>query len=332
MDRAQSLVEIHRGAFVEGLHYGHAVICDGTGQEIKSWGAPETTVLPRSSVKMIQALPLILSGARDAFDLTQAQLALACASHQGAAIHTDAVRDWLQMLGLRDEDLRCGAQLPNDKTARLDLLKNDLSPCQYHNNCSGKHSGFLTLNKHLKAGAEYIESDHPVQKACLEMFEITTGATSPGFGIDGCSAPNYAAKLKDIGKAMAWFATAHERSDSASRAARQLVEAMSTYPELVAGKTRACTELMQAMGGDTVVKTGAEGVFIAIVPTKKLGIALKIVDGATRASECALATLLVDVGVLERSHPTAQKYLKRPITNWRCIETGYVTAVPTLTL
>ena len=140
------------------------------------------------------------------------------------------------------------------------------------------------------------------------------------------------AKLKDIGKAMAWFATAHERSDSASRAARQLVEAMSTYPELVAGKTRACTELMQAMGGDTVVKTGAEGVFIAIVPTKKLGIALKIVDGATRASECALATLLVDVGVLERSHPTAQKYLKRPITNWRCIETGYVTAVPTLTL
>ena len=332
MRQAEILVEVHRGPFLESAHFGHAVICDDRGQIVKAWGDENLVTLPRSSVKMIQALPLITSGAAEAYGLTDRHLALSCASHQGAAVHTDFVSDWLTNLDLGDSDLRCGPQMPEDKTARTALIKGDNDPCQWHNNCSGKHSGFLTLSKHLKAGPEYIVPDHPVQKATLEAFEMTTGAPSHGFGIDGCSAPNFAARLVNIAKAMAWFASSAERSDIASIAAFRLVGAMRANPLLVAGVGRACTELMEAMDGRVAIKTGAEGFFTAILPKQKLGIALKITDGSARASACAMATLLAEVGVLERSHPAAQKYLKTPILNRRGIVTGHIRGASVLTL
>lgn len=332
MNESVVLAEISRGSFSESAHFGHAVVCDDTGKVIKSWGNPNEMILPRSSCKMIQALPLITSGASEAFGLTTRQLALACASHQGAAIHTDAVENWLEGLGLGDADFRCGAQMPDDNAARKALVKSDQTPCQFHNNCSGKHSGFLTLSKHLKAGPEYVEADHPVQRACLEAFEMVTEATSPGFGIDGCSAPNYAATLSSISGAMAWFASASQRSDRASNAASTLVDAMRLYPELVAGEGRACTELMRAMDGKVAIKTGAEGVFIAIVPEKKIGIAIKVTDGARRGSECAIAALLVAIGVLNPEHPATKKRMNAPITNWRGIETGFIRPAADLTL
>ena len=255
---------------------GHAVVCDDTGNIIKSWGNPDEIILPRSSCKIIQALPLITSGTSEAFGLNMRNLALACASHQCADSHTDLVIDWLENLGLGDSDFRCGAQMPEDKKAHDDIIKLEQNPCQFHNNCSGKHSGFLTLSKHLKAGPEYIEFDHPVQSACLEAFEMVTNAESPCFAFYRCSAPNYAATLRSIAGAMAWFASAAQRSDNASKAACLLVDAMRLYPELVAGETRACTELMRAMDQKVAIKAGAEGVFIAIVPEKKIGIAVKV--------------------------------------------------------
>ena len=332
MKQAEIFVEVQRGPFLESAHFGHAVICDSSGQIVKAWGDENLVTLPRSSVKMIQALPLITSGAAEAYGLTDGHLALSCASHQGAAVHTQFVSEWLKNLGLGDSDLRCGPQMPEDKTARTALIKGDHTPCQWHNNCSGKHSGFLTISKHLKAGAEYIVPDHPVQKAALEAFEMTTGAPSPGFGIDGCSAPNFAARLTDIAKAMAWFASSGERSDMASSAASRLVDAMRAHPLLVAGRGRACTELMEAMDGRVVIKTGAEGFFTAILPEQKWGIALKIIDGSARASACAVATLLAEIGVLDRSHLIAQKYLKTRVLNRRGIETGHIRGASVLTL
>ena len=311
---------------------GHAVVCDDTGNIIKSWGNPDEIILPRSSCKMIQALPLITSGASEAFGLNMCHLALACASHQGAYNHTDLVIDWLEDLGRRDSDFRCGAQMPEDKKAHDDIIKLEQNPCQFHNNCSGKHSGFLTLSKHLKAGPEYIEFDHPVQSACLEAFEMVTNAESPCFAFDRCSAPNYAATLRSIAGAMAWFASAAQRSDNASKAACLLVDAMRLYPELVAGETRACTELMRAIDQKVAIKAGAEGVFIAIVPEKKNGIAVKVIDGSRRESECAITALLVAIGVLNSAHPATRKRLNAPITNWRGIETGFIRPATDLVL
>ena len=318
------MAEIWRGQLLESMHLGHAVVCDDSGQVVRSWGDPEAVIYPRSSSKMIQALPLITSGAADRFGLTSEQLALACASHNGAEIHTSRVNTWLSQLGLSDSDFRCGPQLPDDFPARNALIKTDSSPCQVHNNCSGKHAGFLTLAQHMGAGPEYVEIDHPVQQAGLAAFEETTGQDSPCYGIDGCSAPNFATTVEGMARSMAWFAAAADRSDRASLAAQQLVAAMTKHPDLVAGEGRACTNLMRAMGGKVAIKTGAEGFFVAIIPEKRMGVALKISDGATRASECAIAAILVSLGVLDANHPETAKYMNVPVLNRRKIACGTV--------
>ena len=324
MAKPVPMAEVWRGPILESLHLGHAVICDDSGQVVRSWGDPDAVIYPRSSAKMIQALPLITSGAAARYGLTSEQLALACASHNGAHIHTDRVNSWLGQLGLSDDDFRCGPQLPDDIPARTELIKTDNSPCQVHNNCSGKHAGFLTLNQYLGGNAEYIDVSHPVQQACLAAFEETTGQDSPGYGIDGCSAPNFATTATGLARSMAWFASASDRSDRPSEAAQQLVAAMTAHPELVAGETRCCTNLMRAMGGKVAVKTGAEAVFIAILPEQKLGVALKITDGTTRASECAIAALLVSLGVLEADHPETKKYMNKVLYSRRGLECGSI--------
>lgn len=316
------MTEIWRGPLLESMHYGDAVICDASGDIVEAWGNPEKAILPRSSVKMIQALPLIESGAADAVGLGQDRLALSCASHQAAHAHTDRVSQWLGDLGLSVDDLRCGPQMPQDRQAFNELIISGEKPCQIHNNCSGKHTGFLTLARHLGAGPEYIEIDHPVQKAALEAFESVTDEDSPGYGIDGCSAPNFISSLHGIARAMAFFASATDGADARQTAAVRLCEAMIAHPLLVAGEKRACTELMQACSEPVALKTGAEGVFTAILPTRQMGVAVKIADGTTRASNCAIAAILVRLGVLDVDHPTTIKFMSAPIKNRRGIVTG----------
>ncbi|WP_299281371.1 asparaginase [uncultured Tateyamaria sp.] len=322
---AVTLAEIWRGPFLESAHLGHAVVCDDSGQIVHAWGNPDAVVLPRSSSKMIQALPLIESGAAAAHNLTPEHLALACASHQGATIHSEKVGAWMDHLGLGDDDFRCGPQPSRDDDVRDAMIRAHETPCRIHNNCSGKHAGFLTLAKHLGAGPEYVDPSHPVQTAALEAFERMTDETSPGFGIDGCSAPNHACTLHGMARAMAKYAIAPDDSPQG-----QLRNAMAQHPDLVAGERRACTRLIRAMGGRAAIKTGAEGYFIAILPDQKLGVALKIIDGATRASECAIAQILVKLGALDPDHPEALAYTNGPIHNFAGLHTGYLRAAPTL--
>ncbi|MDO9525672.1 MAG: asparaginase [Gemmobacter sp.] len=314
------MVELWRGGMLESSHAGHAVICDAGGDIVESWGDPAAVIFPRSSCKMLQALPLLESGAGDG--LSESQLALSCASHQGAALHTRHVGRWLADLGMSEADLRCGSHEPADRAERDRLIRAYEPPCQIHNNCSGKHAGFLTLTKHLKAGPDYVELAHPVQVAVKAAFEEVTGEVSPFHGIDGCSAPNFATSVHGLARAMAFFAGADAGGDARNRAAHRLTRAMSTYPELVAGEGRACTDLMRAMGGRVSIKTGAEAVFVAIIPERRMGIALKIVDGGTRGAEAAICALLVRLGVLDPDHPAARKRLNPVQKNWRGFVTG----------
>lgn len=313
MSRAVELAQVWRGELLESVHVGHAVICNGAGEIVEAWGDPELVMFPRSSCKMIQALPLVESGAA----LDDSQLALACASHSGAGVHIDLVTDWLTQMGLGAEDLRCGAHMPRDEAELHRLIRAGEEPCQIHNNCSGKHTGFLMLNRHLGGGSEYIEPDHPVQRAVRAAFEEVCGEDSPGFGIDGCSAPNFAVSLAGLARGMGYFASAHRRSGARAEAAARLVQAMARHPLLVAGEGRSCTELMRAMGGRVAIKTGAEAVFVAILPEQDLGIALKVADGGTRAAECAIAALLIRVGALEADHPAVASFWNAPLVNCR---------------
>ncbi len=323
-DGAVPLIELWRGDLLESLHRGHAVVMRDTGEMVEAWGRADALIYPRSSCKMVQALPLLESGAGR--DLGPEHLALACASHQGGAAHVSRVSRWLADLGLTEADLRCGCQDPQDKPERDRLIRNDAAPCQLHNNCSGKHAGFLTLNRHLGGDAEYVEAAHPVQRSVRQAFEDVTGMDSPGYGIDGCSAPNFTTHLGALAHAMAQFAGAGDTS-ARSRAMVRLREAMMAHPDLVAGETRACTDLMRAMDGRAAIKTGAEAVFVAILPQARLGIALKIVDGGVRAAEAAITALLIRHGALDAAHPVAAQYLG-PTRNRRDIVTGDTRTAP----
>jgi len=332
MTEAAPLVELWRGDLLESRHSGHAVICDGTGQITEAWGDAEAVIYPRSSCKMIQALPLIESGAADAAGLSTEQLALSCASHMGAAIHTDRVRAWLGDLEMSDADFRCGPQEPRDIPARDALIQGGGTPCQYHHNCSGKHCGFLTLNRHLGAGPEYHQIDHPMQIAIRAAFEEVTGEDSPTWGIDGCSVPNHATTVHGLARAMARFANAAVGSDTRSQAMVRLATAMRTHPELISGEGEACTELMRAANGRATIKGGAEGVYTAILPDLGLGVGLKITDGAARAAQTAIAAILARLGVIDPAHPYVQTRLDGPILNTNALDTGRIRPAPALAL
>ncbi|MEO0681047.1 MAG: asparaginase [Pseudomonadota bacterium] len=318
MTDAVPLVEVWRGAFVEGLHRGHAVVCDPGGQVVEAWGDPARVTLPRSAVKMIQALPLVESGAADAAGLGTEQLALSCASHSGAPMHVDRVRAWLAGLGLGEADLRCGPQPSGMEAERERMIRAGEAPDQCRNNCSGKHSGFLTLSRRLGGGPDYIDPDHPVQRAAQAAMEALTDDVGFGHAVDGCSAPNFAATLHGLARAMARLARPRDALGGVrGAAAERLTRAMAAHPELVSGEGRACAAFMRACGGGTAVKTGAEGVFCAILPVQGLGIALKIEDGATRASECAMAALLVRHGAASAEDPRIAARLHAALPNRR---------------
>jgi L-asparaginase II len=245
-------------------------------------------------------------------------------------LHVSAVTAWLAELGLGDHDLCCGPQVSRDKELKLQMIRAGDSPCRVHNNCSGKHAGFLTLGKHLGGGPNYVDPTHPVQKAALEIFDEVTQETSPCFGIDGCSAPNPAATMHGMARAMAFFATAHQRDDVLSKSAARLAQAMYSHPEMIAGETRACTHLMRAANEPLALKTGAEGYFVAILPNRGIGISLKIADGATRASDCAIAALLVRLGVVDAANPEVARFLNPDIKNWDGLVTGEIRPAPGL--
>ena len=323
MSKAVPMVKVLRGDFEESVHIGHAVVSNSKGDIIEAWGDPNRLTLPRSSSKILQAIPLIESGAADKYFLNNKHLALACASHQGAYAHTNIVQEWLSAIDRSDNDLRCGIQFPNDNCAHETLMKENKRPCQYHNNCSGKHTGFLTLSKYLNGDQEYNCLEHPVQQAIKSCFEDLTNTSNAFSVMDGCSAPNFACTLNGLAQSMAIISEATEISSSSrTRAAYKLRHAMLEYPGLIAGDGRACTELMLAMDKRAAIKTGAEAVFVAIIPELKLGIALKIEDGNMRASEAVIAELLVRYNILDRKHPMAIKRLKGPIINWNGFKTG----------
>ncbi len=325
------LADVTRGDRVESRHRGHAVIVGDTGAIVAAWGDPDAVIYPRSAAKMLQALPLVESGAAAAAALGAEHLALACASHIGAAVHTTRVAAWLGDIGLTPAALMCGPQLPADPEAQELLRAQGRKPGQIHNNCSGKHTGFLTLARHLGAPeADYIDAAHPVQRAVRAAFEEMCGEPSPGWGIDGCSAPNFAVSLVGLARALAQMAAPERLTPARRDAAQALVAAMMAHPVLVAGQGMCCTQLMQAARGRAALKSGAEGVYGAILPEQRLGIALKVEDGATRASEAAISALLVRCGVLERDHPAVEAHADAPVLNRRDIPTGRVRAAESL--
>jgi L-asparaginase II len=316
------LVEITRGALVESVHRGSIAIADAEGAIRLALGDIDTPVYPRSALKPIQALPLIESGAAEGFGLTDEEVALACASHSGEPMHTERVAAWLARIGCNESDLACGPQAPRHEPTLEAMLRRGDKPTRIHNNCSGKHTGFLTLARHWNlAAAGYERIDHPVQQAVATSLRVLSGVSELPWGVDGCAAPNFALPLRGFARALAKLA------GGKTPGAARILRSMIAYPELVGGTGRACTLLMRACQGRAAVKTGAEGVYAGIVPERGLGIALKIDDGATRAAETTIAAILDKLGVLAGG---VREFLHAPVINTRGARVGERRQAPAL--
>jgi L-asparaginase II len=301
------LVEVTRGPVVESLHRGAVAVCDAAGGVVAAWGDIDRAVFPRSAIKPIQALPLLETGAADHFALGSRQIALACASHSGQDMHVQLAGDWLARMDLSARDLECGAHAPINADAAQALVAAGQAPTPLHNNCSGKHCGFLTTARHLGEPTRgYIGFDHPVQRRVAAVLGDLTDcamAQTP-HGTDGCGIPTFALPLASIATAMARLADPSRLGTTRGDAIRRVRAAMGAHPELVAGSGRLCTQVMRAVP-DVLVKVGAEGVYIAILPKLGLGVALKIDDGTGRAAEVALLAVLRHLRVFDAKQEQA---------------------------
>jgi L-asparaginase II len=314
------LVEVTRGSLVESVHRGSIAISDADGTIRFALGDIETAVYTRSSLKPIQALPLVESGAAEAFGLGDEEIALACASHSGEQMHTTRIAAWLAKTGCLESDLACGAHPPRHDPTSEEMIRRGEKPTRIHNNCSGKHTGFLTVARHWKVAVSgYERLDHPVQQAVLTYVRKLSGVEHPASGVDGCAAPNFALPLAGFARALAMIAG--RRTPGAER----ILRAMTSHPELVAGTGRHCTALMRAAKGKAAVKIGAEGVYAGMLSDAGLGIALKIDDGAPRAAEIVIAAVLDQLGVLDGS---ATDLVRTPVLNTRGQIVGERRAAP----
>ncbi|WP_417684794.1 asparaginase [Roseibium sp.] len=288
-------VEVTRGQLVESRHRGALAVVDETGKTICAIGDLARPVFPRSAIKVLQAIPLVESGAADALDFDDAELALCCASHSGESVHVKSARVMLMKAGLTEDDLECGSQWPQRLEDIAELIRADETPGALYNNCSGKHAGFLGLAKVLGAQTKgYVDASHPVQQEIKAVVEAFTGEelTEDVCGTDGCSIPTYGVSLTGLARAFAVFGTGEGLDPVRAEACERLYEACVNEPFMVAGTDRFCTRVMEAFKGRVFVKTGAEGVFCATIPEMGVGIALKCDDGATRGSECMMASVL----------------------------------------
>jgi L-asparaginase II len=320
------LVEALRGSRVESRHCGAVVVCDADGREALALGDISAPVFPRSAIKALQALPMVESGAADRFGLSGAEIALACSSHSGEPVHVRTALAMLAKCGRDAASLECGAHWPSNSEAARALSARGEAPGALHNNCSGKHAGFICLS--CAAGVEpsgYVAPEHFAQREVRGAFEDIAGVRfdESARAIDGCSIPTYATPLKALARGFARFGAGSGLPPARAAAAKRIREAVAAHPDLVAGKGRFDTLVAASLGLRAFVKTGAEGVYCGAFPELGLGVALKCADGATRAAETAMAAVIARFLPLSKSERAALAPRFAPILrNWNGLEVG----------
>jgi L-asparaginase II len=283
-------------------------------------------VFPRSAVKALQALLLVETGAAEKLGHADEELALACASHGGEADHVAGVGRMLARAGLDPSALECGAHWPIHQPAAQALARSGATATALHNNCSGKHAGFLCAACALGVPPRgYVDAAHPVQRAVRAILENLTGAaiTEEARAIDGCSVPTWAVPLRGLALAFARFGTGTALMPARAKAAARLRQACAEKPWYVAGTGRFCTEIMRQLGARVFVKTGAEGVFCGALPELGLGLAVKCDDGAPRAAEVVMAALIWRFLPVAGDDRTAlARFVRPPLRNWNGVVVG----------
>ena len=322
-----TLVEVVRGGLVESRHCGAIAVVDTEGRRVRALGDVDLPVYPRSAIKAMQALVLVETGAADRFDLGAEELALACGSHGGEEGHVATAARMLKLAGLDATALKCGTQWPLHQASALALARAGGTASALHNNCSGKHAGFLCAACVLDADhGTYVEASHLVQREVKAALENLGGVAIPDSAraIDGCSVPTWAMPLANLARAFARFGTGAGLAPARAQSALRLCAACAEKPWHVAGTGRFCTEVMTKFGARVFVKTGAEGVCCAALPEQGLGIAVKCDDGAGRAGEVMMATTIARLLNTHADRSALEKFIRPTLRSWNGIAVGEI--------
>ncbi len=324
------LVNVWRGSAIESRHRGAIAVMRSDGTLQLQMGDIQQPVFPRSSIKFLQAIPFVESGSLVHYGLGDKQVALACASHNGEPVHVELVDSWLKKIGCDEGSLECGATLPMHQGAQFDLMAEGAGPTRSHHNCSGKHTALLSMcQQYGDPTKDYRLYSHPVQQRWFDVIESMSGARVQQlpWGYDGCGIPCIAMPLQRVALAMARFSDANVSSTERRDAIMRIQSAISKHPYLVAGKDRLCTDLMELLAPDVLVKVGAEGCYTACVPAMGLGIALKMDDGHDRGARVALGAVLKHLGqVPDKAALALQEYIAPALTNSRGEKVGHMEA------
>ena len=337
MNAYQPLVELTRGPLVESIHFGALAVVDVNGSLLAGIGNPDHVANLRSSAKPFQALSLVESGGADAFGFSERELAIVCASHSGTDDHVAVLRGLQARLGVDETNLSCGVHWPMFEPTAQAMRARAEKPTPNRHNCSGKHTGMLANALHHGFSIEdYLNPQHPVQQVILAAFAemVRLPPAEVPIGIDGCSAPTFAAPLRNAAYAYALLVDPSSLPEPRRSALRRIFQAMTTCPEMVAGPERFDTMIMQAARGKVVSKGGAEGYQgMGVAPgalgpgSPALGIAIKISDGdrSDRAVATVALAVLLQLGVLgEAERAGLACFDRRSLYNWRQIEIGEI--------
>lgn len=324
---APVLASVWRGGEVESVHRGSWCLMDGAGRVLDGVGPWDQSFFARSSTKALQAIPIFESGAASRFKLSDMEIALAVSSHNAEPCHVTTARGLLDRIGVGEDELGCGPQPPGDPEARAVLISNNVPPGRVHNNCSGKHAGFLALTKHLNAEvASYLDFESASQTLIRDAVADFTGLGPEELGraIDGCSAPTFRMPLSALGTAFARFTSPEGLAAERRGACERIMTSVQRYPVLLAGRSRRLdTALVEVTGGRLFPKIGAEAVYVVGVHGKDRALAVKIDDGGLRGLHAVVVELLRRFGFLDGAEARAlEAYRQNTLRNWDGVEIG----------
>ena len=307
------MVEVTRSDFTESIHYGAAVLINSDGKILKEWGNSNVLIYPRSALKPIQSLNLYKDGVAEALNLSDKLIALTTASHHAETIHQRMVNDWLKKMNLNENHLSCAPSWPWNKKDQFEAYSKYKTKRKIFHNCSGKHCGHLAVCSYKNLPIKnYQNKNHPIQKDLIQLIENLSKYKIKNVGVDGCTLPNPLIPLKKFAFAAAQLAD-YKKLDENSAITKRIFDSCVKFPEIAGGSRSTNSILTKLSKGRVFFKNGAEGVFVAIIPEKKSALAVKIIDGARRAAEVAIAGLISELKII--NNDKIKKIKKSPIKN-----------------
>ncbi len=316
------MVEVTRSNFTESVHHGVAVLINSSGEVLREWGNSNILIYPRSALKPIQSLNLYKEGVAEALNLSDNLIALTTASHHAEPIHQEMVDNWLKKMNLNENHLSCGPSWPWNEKDHFEAYSKYKIKRKIFHNCSGKHCGHLAVCTYKNLPIKnYQNKNHPIQKDLIQLIEDLSKYKIKNIGVDGCTLPNPLIPLKKFAFAAAQLGD-YTKLNEHSAIAKRIFNSCIKFPEITGGTNSANCILTKLSKGKIFFKNGAEGIFVAIIPEQKSALAVKIVDGAARAAEVAIAGLISELKII--SEKEIEIFKKRPVTNSANQIVGYM--------